>query len=149
MSGDHNQFQKDKSYLDFECPRCGHCCQAKGEDQEPLSWTVSTGWVYADDTSENHVDEIAKAEHDKSYERGFVDGMQHQMRSTVDKAINKEPTKIFGPNLEEVLNSAGFYKKREWQGLTGNEARKFYEKYTDREELIHAIDKFLEEKNNG
>ena len=28
MSGDHNQYQKDNSYLDFECPRCGHCCQA-------------------------------------------------------------------------------------------------------------------------
>ena len=29
MSGDHNEHQKDKSYLDFECPRCGHCCQAE------------------------------------------------------------------------------------------------------------------------
>ena len=37
--------------------------------------------------------------------------------------------------------------KREWVGLTVEEARKFYEKYTDREELIYAIDKFLEEKN--
>lgn len=37
--------------------------------------------------------------------------------------------------------------KREWVGLTINEARAFYEKYTDREELIYAIDKFLEEKN--
>ena len=27
MSGDHNMYQKDKSYLDFECPRCGHCCK--------------------------------------------------------------------------------------------------------------------------
>jgi hypothetical protein len=25
--------------------------------------------------------------------------------------------------------------------------KKFYEKYTDREELIYAIDEFLEEKN--
>ena len=39
--------------------------------------------------------------------------------------------------------------KREWAGLTGDEARKFYEKYTDREELIYAIDAFLEEKNNA
>ena len=39
--------------------------------------------------------------------------------------------------------------KREWIGLTVNEAQKFYEKYTDREELIYAIDKFLEEKNSG
>jgi Fe-S-cluster containining protein len=30
MSGDHNQYQKSKSYLDdFECPRCGHCCKAE------------------------------------------------------------------------------------------------------------------------
>ena len=38
-------------------------------------------------------------------------------------------------------------QKKEWVGLTGDEARKFYEKYTDREELIYAIDKFLDEKN--
>ena len=37
--------------------------------------------------------------------------------------------------------------KKEWVGLSVNEARKFYEKYTDREELIYAIDEFLEEKN--
>ena len=37
--------------------------------------------------------------------------------------------------------------KREWVGLTVNEARKFYEKYTNRAELIYVIDKFLEEKN--
>lgn len=29
MSGDHNMYQKPYSYLDFECPRCGHCCQAE------------------------------------------------------------------------------------------------------------------------
>lgn len=39
--------------------------------------------------------------------------------------------------------------KREWVGLTLNEAEDFYEKYTDRAELINAIDKFLEEKNHG
>ena len=82
MSGDHNQYQKDKSYLDgmdrykqvrelvkdpslkikdiveltgydkghvsrlrkasqqFECPRCGHCCQADQltQQQEPVAW---------------------------------------------------------------------------------------------------------------
>ena len=37
--------------------------------------------------------------------------------------------------------------KAEWVGLTLNEAEDFYEKYTDRAELINAIDKFLEEKN--
>jgi hypothetical protein len=37
--------------------------------------------------------------------------------------------------------------ERKWIGLSVNEARDFYEKYTNREELIYAIDKFLEEKN--
>ena len=97
MSGDHNQFQKPKSYLDdmnevrkalemalmaledandmfsndcsvedvyadeiealtkvlekesFECPRCGHCCQAdQPTQQEPIAWmhTTGTGHVY-------------------------------------------------------------------------------------------------------
>ena len=40
-------------------------------------------------------------------------------------------------------------ERREWVGLTDEEARKFYEKYTNREELIYAIDEFLEEKNGG
>jgi hypothetical protein len=35
MSGDHNQYQKDKSYLDFECPRCGHCCTDDYETAPP------------------------------------------------------------------------------------------------------------------
>ena len=33
----------------------------------------------------------------------------------------KQPTKIFGPNLEELLNGAGFYRKKEWVGLTDEE----------------------------
>jgi hypothetical protein len=37
--------------------------------------------------------------------------------------------------------------KKEWVGLTLNEAEDFYEKYTDKAELINAIDKFLMEKN--
>jgi hypothetical protein len=31
------------------------------------------------------------------------------------------PTKIMGPNLEGVLNAAGFYRKREWVELTNEE----------------------------
>lgn len=37
--------------------------------------------------------------------------------------------------------------KREWQGLTVNEAREFYESDLSREDLIYKIDEFLEEKN--
>jgi len=31
------------------------------------------------------------------------------------------PTKIVGPNLVKILNSAGFYQKKEWVGLTDDE----------------------------
>ena len=34
---------------DFECPRCGHCCQAdQPAQQEPVAWmhTTGTGHVY-------------------------------------------------------------------------------------------------------
>ena len=33
---------------DFECPRCGHCCQLLETEQEPVAWmhTTGTGHVY-------------------------------------------------------------------------------------------------------
>jgi hypothetical protein len=53
------------------------------------------------------------------------------------------------PSVKCTCGGTIYFKhtKREWVGLTDEEARKFYEKYTNREELIYAIDKFLEEKN--
>jgi hypothetical protein len=59
-----------------------------------------------------------------------------------------EPVAWVGTSIE--VNWTPIYTeppKRKWQGLTLNEAEDFYEKYTDRAELINAIDKFLEEKN--
>ncbi len=33
---------------DFECPRCGHCCQLPEQEQVPVAWmhTTGTGHVY-------------------------------------------------------------------------------------------------------
>jgi len=53
-----------------------------------------------------------------------------------DKVFNPQPVYTAPP-------------KREWVGLTLNEAEDFYEKYPDRAELINAVDRFLEEKNHG
>ena len=53
-----------------------------------------------------------------------------------DKVFNPQPVYTVPP-------------KKQWVGLTLNEAEDFYEKYTDRAELINAVDKFLEEKNRG
>ena len=40
-------------------------------------------------------------------------------------------------------------QKANWVGMSTEEAREFYESDLSREELIHKIDEFLEEKNNG
>jgi hypothetical protein len=66
--------------------------------------------------------------------------------------LSKEQRKPLVQDLDAplTLNGVPLYTtppKREWVGLTLNEAEDFYEKYTDRAELINAIDKFLEEKN--
>ena len=97
MSGDHNQYQKDKS---FECPRCGRCC----------------------------TDE---------YERGFVEGMQHQMKSSVEKTL--EPVAwadmaVRGEDKGLSWTPGHFHKtplyteppKKEWQGLTDGEIEDLY-----------------------
>ena len=82
MSGDHNQHQKDKSYLDgmdrykqvrelVKDPSLrvteiawktgynkGHVSRLRKEsmrqalETEPVCWTVADGWVYANDTSQ-------------------------------------------------------------------------------------------------
>ena len=88
------------------------------------------------------------------YERGFIDGMQRQMQLSVK--INKEPTKIFGPGLEELLNSAGFYR-RKWVGLTDEEIQDFSylsqkidegnAAWFDRWGFARAIEAKLREKN--
>jgi hypothetical protein len=67
--------------------------------------------------------------------------------------LSKEQRKPLVQDLDAplTLNGVPLYTappKREWVGLTLNEAEDFYEKYTDRAELINAIDKFLEEKNH-
>ena len=57
-----------------------------------------------------------------------------------------EEGNLIGPNPDDIpLYTAP--PKKPWVGLTLNEAEEFYDKYTDREELINAIDSFLEEKN--
>jgi len=67
----------------------------------------------------------------RDYEEGFVDGMQHQMQSSVDKAVNA-------------------MSKREWVGLTNAEiADEFYkfEAAGAWYQFAHAIEAKLKEKN--
>jgi hypothetical protein len=64
------------------------------------------------------------------------------------------PTKIFGPNLEKILNAAGFYK-RDWVGLTQAEINHSISNLLEDEPnsllmtLAYVIEAKLKEKNNA
>ena len=81
------------------------------------------------------------------YERGFIDGMQNQMQSSVDKAVNAmtQPT-YYIPNKDE----------RTWVGLTDEEIKAFDTWHDNREEevgwcnpseIVAYIEAKLKEKN--
>jgi len=66
------------------------------------------------------------------YERGFIDGMQKQMQSSVDKAVNA-------------------MGKREWVGLTDEEIQECLKGLPTQTIDVYArrIETKLKEKNNG
>jgi hypothetical protein len=59
------------------------------------------------------------------------------------------PTKICGPNLEGTLNAAGFYRKKEWVGLTEEEKHDCYLKIDVWSRCVEAVEAKLREKNGG
>jgi len=63
--------------------------------------------------------------------------------------LEQMPTKIIRPNLEGVLNAAGFYKQREWQGLTDEEQLEIMKQFGpgQRGLFADAIEAKLKEKN--
>ena len=62
------------------------------------------------------------------YERGFIDGMQKQMQSSVDKAVNK-------------------IAKKEWVGLTDDEIKNSMQGHNTQVDFARAIELKLKEKN--
>jgi hypothetical protein len=64
------------------------------------------------------------------YERGFIDGMQKQMQSSVDKAINA-------------------MSKREWVGLTDEELAEFSDMKLGSYDLCLEVEAKLKDKNSG
>ena len=71
-----------------------------------------------------------------AYERGFIDGMQKQAQSSVDRAVNA--------------------MTRQWQGLTDEEQNFIYQQMKSSVagepfwvRFAHAIEQALKEKNNG
>ena len=63
------------------------------------------------------------------YEHGFIDGMQHQMQSSVDRAVNT-------------------MSKREWVGLTDAEVGDIVSyPWGETKDWVRAIEAKLKEKN--
>jgi hypothetical protein len=72
------------------------------------------------------------------YERGFIDGMSHQMQSSVDKAVNAmtQPT-YYIPSKDQ----------RTWVGLTNKDYNEIFEKARSGEHAVQLAEAKLKEKN--
>ena len=113
------------------------------------------------------------------YERGFIDGMQKQAQSSVDKAVNRmaqtqtqKPVAWLEPEWgEKICPEVGYevtmtddhprdlcwiplVAQRTWVGLTNNELQPIADEYRILfgswvEDFARAIEAKLKEKNNG
>ena len=106
------------------------------------------------------------------YERGFIDGMQYQMQSSVDKAVNamaqpeQEPVAFLTNRRQRLtveFNATGFTlmpksvdwkipiyttpPQRTWVGLTDEEYTEMWGKKPDLLNFFRQIEAKLKEKN--
>lgn len=72
--------------------------------------------------------------------------LEAQLAQPKQEPVNTMPTKIFAPNLEQILNAAGFYK-REWVGLTDEEIKKIMQRWRNGYIDIKDVEQLLKEKN--
>jgi hypothetical protein len=72
--------------------------------------------------------------------------LQAEKQEPEQEPVNTMPTKIVGPNLEQILNAAGFYK-REWVGLTDAELAEFSNMKLGAYDLCLEVEAKLMEKN--
>ena len=93
-----------------------------------------------------------KLEQGVDYERGFIDGMQKQMQSSVDKAVNRmtQPEQEQEPLTENGMYRLGYHNgygfgeaygkanapQREFVGLTDEEIKAFDTWHDNREEEV-------------
>ena len=111
-------------------------------------------WVRQSTNSNARLEKfLAEAQAEVVRLKGEIDELRAALAET------QIPTKIVGPNLVGILNAAGFYRKKEWVGLTGPEVDAAYKSVSDKEWAIGgltdarvffcAIEAKLREKNGG
>ena len=73
-------------------------------------------WVRQSTNSNARLEKfLAEAQAEVVRLKGEIDELRAALAET------QMPTKICGPNLVGILNAAGFYRKKEWVGLTDEE----------------------------
>jgi hypothetical protein len=119
--------------------------QALEEEREPLYWSVSTGWVYADDTSQQPV-KLSNKFACKPTEGNWVEPIYtappKRELTCVCGAVWEGETMVHPP------------REREWVGLTEEEIAELHHEIKVRlmgtyktEDIYRAIEKRLKEKN--
>jgi len=97
------------------------------------------------------------------YERGFVDGAQHQMKTSVDKAVNKMAQRDWVETnnqacailrqVHDMLALASYPPRKTWVGLTDDEIKEIVGSWGDTpvkgytRNLMDQIETKLKEKN--
>jgi transcription elongation factor Elf1 len=159
MSGDHNMHQKPRSYLDdFECPRCGHCCQS--EVSLRAMKHIKT-WHERCEEHPDHQERIIS-------ERMIQERMQEEI-DELRQALETEQEPVAWANSFDLQNfdmkvrtcpdlhhTVPLYTappKREWVGLTDEEIWSNGSRLSLSErgirEFARAIEAKLKEKNHG
>ena len=111
--------------------------------KDPVAWGVFEGTLHDMFFTQEEAQEMARL-------KG-----SHAKVNPLYTILPEQPTKIFGPNLEELLNGAGFYKKKDWVGLTDEEIMEMlnYGQYGRvpqyARNFVDAIEAKLKDKNNG
>jgi hypothetical protein len=86
----------------------------------------------------------------EDYERGFIDGMQYQRRSSVDKAVNAMTVRTHTPeDVQKIMEP--------WVGLTEEERKEIWNVGEKKDQAVRAlliqtirnVEAKLKEKNNG
>ena len=113
--------------------------EALAQTQEPVAWFryQQGSRVYYDSKKWDDCQPLY-TQSASEYERGFIDGMQKQMQSSVDKAVNAmtQPT-YYIPNKDE----------RTWVGLTDEDRFELAKAQHGWEDLLIAAEAKLKEKN--
>jgi len=159
---------------DFECPRCGHCCQLLETEQEPVAWmhTTGTGHVYFRKKPQDKVfspqpvytvppkrewvgltaDEIWKCNKAKSGAEEAI----NDLREVIAYSERQEPfcyhdgVNQVDAEFKDHSDVFPLYlaaPQREWVGLTAYEIQEIYSGNQHWGNFACAIEAKLKEKN--